>query len=90
MNKRHKLYDVIVAWAEGKEIQVKYAMSSDWEDWDSHICPSFVGVTEYRIKPEPKPDVVEEFYIKKSFKSWITSSISSIFIPNLFIPVSTF
>ena len=63
MIKKHKHYDVIVAWAEGKKIQIKYVMSSDWKDWDSYSCPPFIGLAEYRIKPEPKPDVVRLCYV---------------------------
>jgi hypothetical protein len=53
---KHKHADVISAWANGAQIQVK-THGSVWEDranplWDTDC--------EYRIKPEPKPDIVQE------------------------------
>ena len=52
----HKHAEVIKAWADGATIQYKvrqgewmdvYDNDPSWNDWD-----------EYRVKPEPKPDVV--------------------------------
>lgn len=58
MNKKHKHYDVIVAWAEGKEIQWRICCD-EWIDWKNDTNPPrFDKYAEYRIKPEPKPDVV--------------------------------
>lgn len=61
---KHKHYDCIVAWAEGKEIQVRWnkgvwfkLIDSVWSDNDE---------IEYRIKPEPKPDVVKIFYLESN------------------------
>jgi hypothetical protein len=52
---KHKHYDLIVAWAEGKDIQWFDAIKMTWQDFsDGRFYPS----TKYRIKPEPKPDVV--------------------------------
>jgi hypothetical protein len=49
---KHKHYDLIVAWAEGKQIQVK-AFNKIWDDRENpYWCPD----REYRIKPEPKPE----------------------------------
>ena len=55
---KHKHYDVIVAWAEGKEVQRK--RNDEWEDWNEKFSPAFYPDVEYRIKPEHKPDVVVE------------------------------
>ena len=52
---RHKHYDVIVAWAEGKEIQCWSKVSKEWFDDEQ---PFWFKDYEYRIKPESKPDVV--------------------------------
>ena len=60
---RHKHYDVIVAWAEGKEIQVKH--EGRWTNWD-YAIPPYHNEYEYRIKPEPKPDVVREGMVSLS------------------------
>ncbi len=55
---RHKYYDVIVAWAEGKEIQYKHK----GYDWSSRTINNFpfdspnfnMDGVEWRIKPEDK------------------------------------
>lgn len=61
---KHKHYDCIVAWAEGKEIQVRWnkgvwfkLIDSVWSDNDE---------IEYRIKPELKPDVIRNFYLESN------------------------
>lgn len=49
---KHKHYDVIVAWAEGKPIQHR-GVGDEWRDWnDSDVAPMFRTQWEYRIKPE--------------------------------------
>lgn len=50
---KHKHYDIIVAWAAGKDVQ--------WNNngvWHNLIDdrPHWHEFTEYRIKPTPKPD----------------------------------
>ena len=54
MKTPHKHAELIKAWADGAEIEVKGSTEDSWffvdPDWDTDI--------EYRIKPEPKPDVV--------------------------------
>jgi hypothetical protein len=58
---KHKHYDLIVAWAEGKVIQAKY--NQTWIDqrtpqWDENYI-------KYRIKPEPIPDVIQEMHMTR-------------------------
>jgi len=55
MSNRHKHYDCIIAWAEGKEIQFydKY-YNRGWVDID---IPTWFEDHQYRIKPEQKPDI---------------------------------
>jgi hypothetical protein len=48
---------MIVAWAEGKQIQV-YRRD---DNWITVLSPSWHFSEEYRIQPEPKPDVVVEY-----------------------------
>ena len=50
---KHKHYDCIVAWAEGKDIQ--WNNNGVWHNVNAN--PFWHDLTEYRIKPEPKPDV---------------------------------
>lgn len=51
---RHKHYEAIVAFAEGKEIQWKDAKGK-WVDWNSaENSPSFNPDTAWRVKPPVK------------------------------------
>ena len=53
---QHKHHDLIVAWAKGAKIQLKtMGVDGNWQDQSN---PSWNEVCDYRIKPEPKPDVV--------------------------------
>ena len=62
MNK-HYHYETILAFAEGKTIQER-----DWEgNWVDVPCPRFHTHSEYRIKPEPKPDVVKSFNVSLEY-----------------------
>jgi len=64
---KHKHYDMIVAWAEGKTIQNFNDRRMCWEDVTGD--PYWVDSFQYRIKPEPKPDVVK--YLICGLKSWV-------------------
>jgi len=55
---KHK--DLIIAWANGAEIEFRHKVISPVGGWSSVVgCPSWDAQTEYRLKPEPKPDVVK-------------------------------
>jgi hypothetical protein len=70
MRKPHKHAELIKAWADGAEIEYRDTTRdvslNPWRglppygDWDA--SPVF----EYRIKPEPKPDVVEEVSVYRN------------------------
>lgn len=59
---RHPHHDIIIAWLEGKEIEVLNVHSNQWEPlysiqarWDySKTVPAFSTNSQFRIKPEPK------------------------------------
>lgn len=51
---KHKHADLIHAWADGAQIQSK----NPDETWVDISEPIWINSAEYRIKPEPKPDVV--------------------------------
>ena len=55
MNKPHKHSELIKAWANGAEIQIKRDGHAHWEDIDH---PIWRTDAIYRIKPETKPDFV--------------------------------
>ena len=50
--RKHK--DLIIAWANGAEIQYQ----NHHGQWMEASLPNWDEFTEYRIKPEPKPDIV--------------------------------
>lgn len=50
MGTRHKHADVIIAWANGEEIEYKW--HGEWHDWDDNSTPLFYEDCEYRIKPK--------------------------------------
>ena len=54
---RHKHADLICAWANGAEIQLYH---TDTEKWVDAPTPLWFDC-EYRVKPEPKPDVVMRY-----------------------------
>ena len=54
--KPHKHAELIKAWADGAEIQVRAGNNCSWSD--AGETPRRVDSLQYRIKPEPKPDVV--------------------------------
>ena len=66
--KPHKHSELIKAWADGATIQHRFFMGGDIQDWsewkdkDELIWDTSKWV-EYRIKPEPKPDVVKYAYV---------------------------
>jgi hypothetical protein len=55
---RHKHADLIIAWANGAEIQVNaHKGHNGWKDCGA-LGPEWHQGNEYRIKPQPEPDVV--------------------------------
>ena len=57
---KHKHYDLIVAWANGKKIEARLKGG----EWHELSTPTWNGIDiEYRIKPETKPDVPRYFCV---------------------------
>jgi hypothetical protein len=60
MKTPHKHAELIKAWADGAEIEEQH-LKKDWAPFtDGHWMES--DSWNYRIKPEPKPDVVHIWY----------------------------
>lgn len=57
---KHKHYDCIVAWAEGKQIQFRFRKhpSDPWMELPKGGNHGWHEEIEYRVKPELKPDIV--------------------------------
>lgn len=71
---KHKHAELIKAWADGAEIE--------WQDfkgeWKITKCPHWFVNRCYRIKPEPKPDVVR--YVTAEFAEFFDNyRVSNIF-----------
>ena len=49
MGTPHKHRDVIIAWANGREIEYE-----DGGKWYPTVCPDWYTNVEYRIKPKPE------------------------------------
>jgi hypothetical protein len=62
MKAPHKHSEVIKAWADGKEIEVRPDHGWTWkpvEVFFPHLkSPAWYEYYEYRVKPEPEPDFV--------------------------------
>jgi len=63
MNIRHKHYEIIMAWAEGKDVEGYESTIDKWILCPKDRCPPFAEDCEYRIKPEPKPDLNRNVYM---------------------------
>jgi len=55
---KHKHADLIHAWADGAKIQCNNPDRDGVDKWEDEDDPSWYDFCEYRIKPEPKPDIV--------------------------------
>lgn len=62
MTKPHVHAALIKQWADGAEIQWYNNVTGEWES-NKHHAPCWDATTKYRVKPEPKPDVVKYMYI---------------------------
>ena len=63
---KHIHYDTIMAWANGASIEMRDILTETWHDVDS---PSWYGSIDYRVKPQPKPDLVREAFIVNSLSA---------------------
>jgi len=50
---KHKHYDMIVAWANGAQIEVEEPEGN----WTPLPIPQWYEHNRYRVMPEPKPDI---------------------------------
>ena len=61
MKTPHKHAELIKAWADGAQIEGRQAHCGEWVTLHD---PAWSRVSEYRVKPEPKADVVEQYVAK--------------------------
>ena len=72
MGQRHKHADVIIAWAEGKDVQVWDEGAKCWCDVGAS-SPSFNEDWEYRVKPPAKKYRVALFRFSSEAASTYTA-----------------
>lgn len=66
----HVHSELIKAWADGAKIQIRGEDSGIWYD----CSPTWGPYNQYRITPEPKPDIVSNIVVKFAH-SWKTPII---------------
>ena len=66
---KHKHADLIHAWADGAQIQWLSVITGQWQDVDINGTEWYEHY-KYRIKPKPKPDVVQTCEVSISFASF--------------------
>jgi|GEM_PF-1610248 len=62
---KHKHADLIHAWAEGAQIQC-FDCNHGWKDLGEYFV--WVDDYQYRIKPEPKPDIIKFINVRLQYK----------------------
>jgi hypothetical protein len=63
----HKHIVEIIAWAGGAKIQIYVSEMGEWVD----ICnPIWLGSSKFRVKPEPKPDLIKKCDIDSRLAVW--------------------
>ena len=70
MNTPHKHAEVLRAIADGNDVQCRKPSATDWYDYRHDGCgydPLTNHSWEWRIKPEPKPDVVRYIAMNKEW-----------------------
>ena len=68
----HVHAEVIKAWADGAKIEY---FSNNKNCWCNTECPLWTETTEYRVKPEPKPDNI---YFSNVYASIVGSGFNTI------------
>ena len=71
--KPHKHAELIKAWADGAVIERLWNGTHE-KAWFIDNEPDWNEFDEYRIKPEPKPDVVDYFFLDESNHLWSSTS----------------
>lgn len=71
--KPHIHAEIIKAWADGAEIEARYCIISlatnRWSNWFTVENPEWIPHQEYRVKQQPKPDIVRYIWATKNFGS---------------------
>jgi len=71
MKTPHKHAALIHAWADGAEIESKHF---PYDPWHATTSPAWFLSSEYRIKPEKKPDIVTTRFVSATITRDFTIS----------------
>lgn len=77
MKQPHKHAELIKAWADGATIEVHHCENGVWTIAPN---PGWYAGMQYRIKPEPKPDVVMYARVHEPRKGNIAAYITNAFV----------
>jgi len=72
---KHIHADLIHAWADGAEIEIRRNTDAPWEKTEA---PRWYSEFQYRIKPELKPNFVRNYQISKDGTVWLSPSTANI------------
>jgi len=72
---KHKHCELIHEWANGAQIQCRLSEKDKWEDVAN---PAWHERFLYRVKPDPKPDYVMYFEVRKSHGEILPSPFHNI------------
>lgn len=61
INKAHKHAEVAKKWFDDPSIEIEYS-HPEFESWNLTSNPLWEERLNYRVKPEPKPDIVVHYY----------------------------
>ena len=79
-NKPHVHAELIKAWADGAEIQFQ-TLNGEWIDVIDGESPSWFPSSCYRIKPQPKPDIKQVWFVSPVMMMYNPLTLS----PNLIV-----
>jgi len=76
MSTKHQHYEMIVAWAEGKEVEYRPAgIDGAYDSWERVINPHvFDEYNVFRIKPKQVKTVGYQRYVRRAGDSYVVDS----------------
>lgn len=77
--KPHRHADVLRAIADGKDVEWQSLQSREWLPVFASMNPIADGHLNWRIKPEPKPDVVQFHRIEVDETGYVVARLQSKF-----------
>lgn len=76
----HPHAEIIKAWADGQQIQVRAEKSKQWIDVQNHSAPAFNTQLQYRVKPQAQL-FTQEYHAYRHEEQYVI--LSEDYPPNL-------